>query len=109
MSLFPFNGQILEGAILANVTLSATVFDNLVKQLAEIEDGKMEFLQEYFYKPSSERAEFEELMGDYIDKLDQLVRTAHKTVAHDNRVPFVTKDNEVEIQDLASQKPLYPS
>ncbi|MBS3947958.1 MAG: GreA/GreB family elongation factor [Dethiobacter sp.] len=86
---------------MAKVTLSKATFENLVKHLVEIEDGKKKLLEEYYPEQSTERNEIEMLIDNYIKRLDQLIRNAKRSQTTDNKVPFVTIGSEVEIQDLS--------
>ena len=86
---------------MAKVTLSKTTFENLVKHLIEIEEGKKKLLEEYYPEPSTERNEIETLIDNYIKHLAQLIRNTKKSQTTDRKVPFVTIGSEVEIQDLS--------
>ena len=94
----------LEGVKLVKVTLSKATFENLVKHLVEIEEGKNKLLEEYFPEPSTERNEIEMLIENYIKHIDQLIRNTNKSQTIDSKVPFVTIGSEVEIQDLSNQE-----
>lgn len=89
---------------MAKVTLSKATFENLVKHLVEIEEGKNKLIEQYFPEPSKERNEFERLINDYIRRIDQLIRNASTSPAADSKIPFVTIGSEVEVEDLADQK-----
>ncbi len=89
---------------MVKVKLSKTTFENLVKHLVEIEEGKKKLLEEYYPEPSTERNEIEMLIENYIKHVDQLIRNTNKSQTTDNKVPFVTIGSEVEIQDLSDQE-----
>ncbi|BAF58722.1 hypothetical protein PTH_0541 [Pelotomaculum thermopropionicum SI] len=89
---------------MVKVALSKTAFEYLVKHLVEIEEGKNKILEKFFPKPSKERNEFENLIENYIQRLDRLIRNASKSKIADNKVPFVTIGSEVEIQNLSEQE-----
>jgi len=89
---------------LVKVTLSKATFENLVKHLVEIEEGKNKLLEQYFPEPSKERNEFEKFIEDYIQQIEQLIRNANKSQTVDNKIPFVTIGSEVEVQDLSEQE-----
>ncbi|MDO9536122.1 MAG: hypothetical protein Q7J85_12525 [Bacillota bacterium] len=89
---------------MAKVTLSKATFENLVKHLVEIEEGKNKLLEQYFPEPSKERHEIEKLFEDYTKHIGQLIENANKSQTTDNKVPFVTIGSEVEIQDLSDQE-----
>ena len=85
-------------------SLSNATFENLVKHLVEIEEGKKKLLEQYFPEPSKERYEFEKLFDDYVKQIEQLISNAKKSQDEDNKVPFVTIGSEVEVQDLSDQE-----
>lgn len=89
---------------MAKVTLSKATFENLVKHLVEVEEGKNKLLEQYFPEPSKERKEFEKLIEDYIRQIDQLIRNVDTSQTADSKVPFVTIGSEVEVQDLIDQE-----
>ncbi|MGI9953240.1 GreA/GreB family elongation factor [Moorellaceae bacterium AZ2] len=89
---------------MAKVTLSPTTFENLVKHLIEVEEGKSKLIEQYFPKPSKERNEFEKLIEDYIKQIEQLIRNVNKSQSAGDKVPFVTIGSEVEVQDLSDQE-----
>ncbi|MEW6624635.1 MAG: GreA/GreB family elongation factor [Bacillota bacterium] len=87
---------------MAKVTLSKNIFENLVKHMVEIEEGKKKLLEEYYPETSTERNEIEKLIDNYIKHLDQLIRKTKKSQTTDSKIPFVTIGSEVEIQDLSN-------
>ncbi|QGP92215.1 Transcription elongation factor GreA [Neomoorella glycerini] len=91
---------------MAKVTLSKATFENLVKHLVEVEEGKNKLVEQYFPEPSKERNEFVKLIEDYIKQIDQLIRNVNKSQTAGGQVPFVTIGSEVEVQDLDTQEVL---
>ncbi len=89
---------------MAKALLSKTTFENLVKHLVDIEEGKNKLLEQYFSGLSKERHEFEKLFEDYIKHIGQLIENASVSQTEDSKVPFVTIGSEVEIQDLSCQE-----
>lgn len=87
-----------------NITLSKTTFENLVKHLVEMEEGKNKLLEEYFPEQSTERSEMIMFIEDYIKNVEQLIRNANKSETIDNKVPFVTIGCEVEIEDISDKE-----
>lgn len=85
-------------------SFSKSTFENLVKHLVEIEEGKDELLQEYFPEPSLERNEFEKLLETYILKVDNLLKDACISEKPDNNLPFVTIGSKVEVEDEENKK-----
>ncbi len=90
---------------MARVMLSPTTFENLVKHLIEVEEGKGKLIEQYFPKPSKERNEFEKLIEDYIKQIEQLIKDVNKSQSAGDKVPFVTIGSEVEVEDLSEQPP----
>lgn len=89
---------------MAKITLSYTTFENLVKQLVEMEEGKSKILDDYFPEPSTERSKMAEFIEDYIKQIELLIRDADKSQTIDNNVPFVTIGSEVEIEDIIDKE-----
>jgi Transcription elongation factor len=89
---------------LAKVTLSKATFENLLKHLVEIEEGKNEVIEQFFPGPSKERNEFEKLIKEYVKQINQLIEDVNPSQTADNKVPFVTIGCEVEVQDLINQE-----
>ncbi len=84
-------------------TLPTTIFENLIKGLANIESDKDRLLDEYFPKPSKERIEFRELLDNYIKQIDYVIRNAGVREKADNSFPFVIINSVVEVEDLENQ------
>jgi len=85
---------------LAKVTLSQTAFEYLVKHLVEIEEEKNKFCEQYFMGLSQERREFEKLIKDYIEQVQQFIGNAKKSQTADNSIPLVVIGSKLEVQDL---------
>lgn len=83
---------------------SRSTFENLVKHLVEIEEGKNQLLQEYFPEPSMERNEFEKLFDNYIMKVDNLVKNACISEEPEDVFPFVTIGSRVDVEDTESRE-----
>ncbi|NLP37676.1 MAG: GreA/GreB family elongation factor [Firmicutes bacterium] len=86
---------------MSEVASSGALFENLVKQLVELEEGRSKILQQYFPAgQTSERHEFETLIENYIKEVEQFINENKDNRADCNEVPFVTIGSEVEIEDL---------
>jgi transcription elongation factor GreA len=83
---------------------SKATFENLVKHLLDIEEGKNQLLNEYFPEPTDERRDFEKLFDDYVMKVDNLVRNASISEEQHDMFPFVTIGSRVEVEDAESKK-----
>ncbi|NLM51754.1 MAG: GreA/GreB family elongation factor [Firmicutes bacterium] len=87
---------------MSEIESSGALFENLVKQLVELEEGKSKILQQYFPAgQTTERYEFETLIDNYIKKVEQFINENKDKQTGCNEVPFVTIGSEVEIEDLA--------
>ncbi|HHV35265.1 MAG TPA: GreA/GreB family elongation factor [Syntrophomonadaceae bacterium] len=84
---------------------SKATFENLVKHLLDIEEGKNQLLNEYFPEPNEERRDFEKLFDDYVIKVDNLVRNASISEEEHDVFPFVTIGSRVEVEDAESNEP----
>jgi hypothetical protein len=61
------------------VMLSQTTFDRLVQQVHELEERKIQLLEEYFPEAFSERAQLKALFDDYIGHLQSLIKNSRIT------------------------------
>ncbi len=86
------------------LVLSKTVFENLVKHLVDIEDGKSRLFEKYFLEPSKERNEYEKIFDNYITKIDHLIRSTTVTDDAENCIPFSIIGSEVEVKDIESDE-----
>ncbi len=84
--------------------LSRTMFENLVKHLVDIEDGKSKLFEKYFLEPSKERNEYEEIFDNYITKIDRIIRSTTVTDDAENCIPFSIIGSEVEVKDTESHE-----
>ncbi|HOV79528.1 MAG TPA: GreA/GreB family elongation factor [Bacillota bacterium] len=89
---------------MAKVALSQPVFEYLVKHLVEIEEGRNKLLDEFSQRPSKERKELENLLENYVKRIDELIRKVKKSPKAGNELPFVTMGCEVEIQNLSDRE-----
>lgn len=83
--------------------LSTITFENMIKHLVEVEEGKRKILDEYFPDKSSERIEIENLINNYIKHIDGLISQTEAHQADCIETPFVTIGSEVEVIDLSNQ------
>ncbi|MCR4418576.1 MAG: GreA/GreB family elongation factor [Clostridia bacterium] len=83
---------------------SPTLFESLVKHLAEVEEQKAKLLETYFQESSREREELKRLVELYIRQVEALVREMGKEGTGGDALPFVTIGSEVEVEDLSTQE-----
>ncbi|NLC38303.1 MAG: GreA/GreB family elongation factor [Clostridia bacterium] len=86
------------------VMLSQTTFDRLVQQVHELEERKIQILEEYFPEAFSERAQLKALFDDYIGHLQSLIKNSRITSQAADQPPFVLVGSEVEVIDLADDR-----
>lgn len=89
---------------MAKVLLSKSTFDNLVKHLGNIEDGKNELVEQYFPQSTNERDDFERFLGDYIGTIDKLIKNASKSTKVAASLPFVIIGSEVTVKNLDNDR-----
>jgi transcription elongation factor GreA len=83
------------------IALSPGVHSRLVKQVAELKEGKNQLIDEFYPLPSRDREEFCRLLDKYLQRVESLVTsTAPQKNCQDNSVPFVTLDCAVEVKNL---------
>ncbi|NLC07916.1 MAG: GreA/GreB family elongation factor [Syntrophomonadaceae bacterium] len=81
-------------------TLTKETHEKLISHLVDIEDKKDQLIEEYFPNPSKERSEFKELLSNYLNKINLLIKNVSIVEAAENDFPFVIVGSEVEVQDL---------
>ncbi len=91
---------------MVEVTLSLTAFEFLVEHLARIENEKDALLNQLFPYKSKERTDFEQALDQYVNQINDLIKTAKKSDTADNALPFVVIDSDVEVLDVSRQRPL---
>lgn len=84
--------------------LTKDAFEYLVQHLVDMETAKSHILTDYFQAPTKERAEFEALIGKYIEQMDALIKRSRAADKAENSLPFVTIGSEVEVEDLDSRE-----
>lgn len=88
------------------VTLSLTVLDRLMEQLARIQDERDSLIDQLFPHICRERTDFEQQLDQYVQQINGLIETARKSDKADNTLPFVIVDCMVGVLDLSRQRPL---
>lgn len=88
------------------VTLSLTVFERLVEQMMRIQNERDRLVDQLFPLICRERTDFEQLLDQYGQQINHLIKTARKSDMDDHTVPFVVVDSEVAVLDLSRQRPL---
>ena len=82
-------------------TLSRPVFENLLMHIVNIEHDKNNLVDEYFPEKTKERHMFKNMLDNYIEKIDFLIRN-HLNISEnaDNKLPFVVINSAVDILDM---------
>lgn len=90
--------------MLEKIILSRIIFEKLIMHLVQIEDEKLNLLEEYFPQPSKDRKDISVLLDNYTAKIDDLIKNnitvIQKAGNTGNNFPFVIIYSEVEIKDL---------
>lgn len=81
-------------------TLSKEVFDSLLKQLVDLEENKDKLLDEYATGLNDTRTDFQNMLENYLQALDQLVQNTSIIEETAGLMPFVTIGSEVQVSDL---------
>lgn len=81
-------------------SVSRDVHARLVEQLVDLEENQVKIVNELFPLPCREKEEFDQLLKNYTDRLDQLVRQKTFSDEHNDLLPFVTLDSIVQVQSL---------
>jgi len=78
-----------------------SAFENLVSHLVNLEDEKVQLIEDLFPETTREREQFAEFLDEYIAKVNFLIKNA-VTSESENNFPFVTIGSKVKIKDLES-------
>lgn len=82
-------------------TANKPIFENLVRHMAEIEDDKAKFIEEYVYRSSQDRDKLRDFFDHYTSVIEKFAGTISKDDA-DITPPFVIIGSLVQVQDLAN-------
>ena len=85
--------------------LSGGLKEILIKHLGEGEENGESLIEELFPSPTQEREELKQTLGNYINQLEDLVKTAH-LIKNGGDFPLVIIGSEVEVKDLVSAENL---
>lgn len=80
--------------------LTEEAYDNLLAHLVDFEERRSQIINLYFPDFNWRREEFEKLIDNYIDALDNVVKNASLSDKAGYDFPFVCLNSEVEIEDI---------
>ncbi len=81
--------------------LAASLKEELIKHLVQVEENADHFIEDFFPSPSPEREEIKETLQQYIKKIEDLLTTA-SLGDEQEEFPFVIIGCQVEVKDLVS-------
>lgn len=82
------------------VALTKLAFENLLKNLVELEEENKEIINEFYPNHSQERIYFIELLTEYIKKLNDVLKQVSFEEKSQNCFPFAIIGSKVEITDI---------
>ncbi|KNF07856.1 transcription elongation factor [Gottschalkia purinilytica] len=81
--------------------ISKPIYDLLSENLNQVLEEKNKILEEYFYDMTSDRFEFENLIHDYIAKIEDYMSKC-KAEDLDDVCPFVLINSIVEVEEVGT-------
>lgn len=84
--------------------LSEGVFNRLLEHLVDLEDRRDEVVEQYFPDLPEEAKQFKDLLTEYIERLDQLIKNSAKDKNSDHSIPFVVIGSKVEVEDIENSE-----
>lgn len=83
------------------LSISQEVHAKLVSQSAELEESKVQLIDEFFPLPCRERDDFAQFLDEYLGRINELLQnSAAPGACCDGTLPFVTLDCAVEVKNL---------
>lgn len=82
------------------IVLTKLAFEDLLKNLVDLEEGYKEIINEFYPNHSVERIYFIELLTEYIKELNGALKQVSFEEKSKNCFPFVIIGNKVEITDI---------
>ncbi|SFG72375.1 transcription elongation factor GreA [Desulfotomaculum arcticum] len=86
------------------LTLTPSAFSNLLSQLLFLEENKKNILDDFFPRKTKEKIELEELIDEYVKKVDQLIKNIKITDESENVFPFVSIGSIISIKDTETHE-----
>lgn len=83
-------------------SISKKVFEILVKHLVDIEEKRGQLLDKYYPGFTKEREAFEDLLGAYINKIENVINNANVVDDAADLCPFTIIGSIVELENLGS-------
>lgn len=95
-------------AVSKKITLSKPIFENLLMHIVNIEHDKNKLVDEFFPEQTKERHRFKDLLENYIEKIDFLIRNNIIVSENsDNKLPFVVINSDVDVLDMDTNDVFY--
>lgn len=86
----------------SELAINKPLFENLVKHLAEIEEDKGKFIEEYVFRSSQDRETLKDFFDNYTSKIEKFMSTIKKSSSNATLSPFVIIGSLVQVRDMAS-------
>jgi transcription elongation factor GreA len=80
--------------------VSKELYEKVLANMVEIEDGLQKILNEYYPNYTKERDDFTDFIKHYISELDKNIKYLSIIDKAENKFPFVIIGSEVEIEDM---------
>lgn len=83
------------------ISISTHAFESILESLVKLEEER-DLILEYYVDPN-DRARISQLIEKYIKTIDHFLGIVERKDTWDNKLPLVTLDCEVEVEDMLTQ------
>ena len=80
------------------ISISTHAFESILESLVKLEEER-DLILEYYVDPN-DRARISQLIEKYIKTIDHFLGIVERKDTWDNKLPLVTLDCEVEVEDM---------
>jgi len=87
---------------MSDFIISSATYKYLIEHMVNIEDEKINVINEFYPEETIEKIEYENLINDYIAKIEAFLKKASNNNQTDLHLPFITIGSIVEIMEADS-------
>lgn len=82
------------------------LLEQVVKHLAEVDEDKYKFLEEYVFRSHHEQDRLRNFLDNYVAQIEHFLQNTGQSGPGVNSLPFVIIGSTVEVQDINSNQVL---
>jgi len=87
---------------MSDVIISSATYNYLIQHLVNVEDEKINVINEFYPDETLEKIEFENLLDDYIAYIESFLKKASNNNQTGLQLPFITIGSIVEVLEVES-------